>query len=84
MSHHCEKLKKEYYLSMNPNKIVEKKSLWKTITSFPSSKNVTSEPLTVADDDDLITHEQKVAYTLNDFFSDVVTYTSHKMLILYI
>ena len=60
VSHLCENLKKEYS-SMNLNKVVEKKSVSKTVRSFLSNENVSSEP------------KVKVAYTLNDFFPNLVT-----------
>ena len=44
---------------MNLKKVVEKKPLWKVIRLFISNKNVSSEPINFADDDDDLTHKQK-------------------------
>ena len=44
---------------MNLNKVVEKKYIWKTIRSFLSNENVSSESITLADDDNDLTHKQK-------------------------
>ena len=44
---------------MNLNKVVEKKYIWKTNRFFLSNENVSSEPITLADDDNDLTHQQK-------------------------
>ena len=44
---------------MNLNKVVEKKCIWKTIRSFLSNENVSSEPITLADDENDLTHQKK-------------------------
>ena len=54
-------------------RVVDSKSFWKAVKPFLSNKTVSSEKVTLIDDDDLITDEQKVANTLNDFFSSIVT-----------
>ena len=46
---------------MNLNKVAEKKKKnWKTIRSFFSNENVSSEPITLADDDNDLTDKQKL------------------------
>ena len=42
---------------MNLNKVAVKKSIWKTIRSFLSNENVSSEPITLADDDNDLSHK---------------------------
>ena len=58
---------------MNINKVVDNKSFWKIVKPFLSNKTISSEKITLIDDDELITDEQKVANSLNDFFSSIVT-----------
>ena len=66
-------VKKEYFLSLNVNEVINNKSFWKTVKPLLSSKTISSEKITLIDDDELITDEQKVANTLNDFFSGIAT-----------
>ena len=49
---------------MNMNKVVDK--------PFLSNKTISSEKITLIDDDELITDEKKVANTLNYFFFSTV------------
>ena len=58
---------------MNINKVVDNKSFWKIAKAFLSNKNISSENITLVDDGEFITDEQKVANTLNDLFSSIVT-----------
>ena len=58
---------------MNINKVEDNKSFWKIVKPFLSNKTIPSEKITLIDDDEPITDEQKVANTLNDFFSSIVT-----------
>ena len=62
------KAKKGYFSSLNVNKIVGNKSFCKTVNPILSNKTVFSEKITLVDDDELITDEQKAANTLNDSF----------------
>ena len=53
------------------------------VRPFLSNKTISSEKITLIDDDELIADEQKVANSFNDFFSSLVTiwtYLNHKML----
>ena len=67
------KAKKEYFSPSNTNKVVENKSFWKIVKPFLSNKTISSEKITIINDDELITDELKVANTLNDFFSSIIT-----------
>ena len=55
------------------NKVEDNKSFWNIVKPFLSNKTIPSEKITLIDDDELITSDQKVAKTLNDFFSSIVT-----------
>ena len=68
-----QKAKKEYFSSLNINKVVDNKSFWKIVKPFLSNKAISSEKITIIDEVELVTDEQKVANTLNDFFSSIVT-----------
>ena len=57
---------------MNISKVEDNKSFWKIVKPF-LSRTISSEKITFTDDDELITDEQKVSNTLNDFFSSIVT-----------
>ena len=65
------------------NIVVENKLFWEMVRPFLSNKTISSEKITLIDDDELIADEQKVANSFNDFFSSLVTiwtYLNHKML----
>ena len=68
-----QKAKKEYFSSLNINKVVDNKSFWKIVKPFLSNKAISSEKITIIVEVELVTDEQKVANTLNDFFSSIVT-----------
>ena len=67
------KAKKEYFSSLIINKVEDNKSFWKIVKPFLSNKTIPLEKITLIDDDELITNDQKVANTLNDFFSSIGT-----------
>ena len=49
------KAKKEYFSSLNINKVAENKSFWKIVKPFLSNKTISSQKITLIDDDELIT-----------------------------
>ena len=61
--HICEKLKKKKILILNINKVEANKSFWKIVKPFLSNKTISSEKITLIDDDEPITDEQKVVNT---------------------
>ena len=65
----CEKLKK----NISHHRIISNKSFRAIVKPFLSNKTISSEKIALTDDDELITDEQKVANSLNDFFSRIVT-----------
>ena len=68
-----QKAKKEFFSTSNINKVVDNKSFRAIVKPFLSNKTISSEKIALIDDDELITDEQKVANSLNDFFSSIVT-----------
>ena len=46
------KVKKEYFSSLNINKVEDNKSVWKIVKPFLSNKTVSSENITIIDDDE--------------------------------
>ena len=67
------KPKKQYFSSLNVNKIVDNKCFWQTVKLFFSNKTVSLKQITLIDDNELINDEQYVGNTLNDLFSSIVT-----------
>ena len=53
------KVEKEYFLSSNINEVVGNKYFWKTVKLFLSNKTISSKKITLTDDDEFITDEQK-------------------------
>ena len=60
---HMRKAKKKKILILNINKVEANKSFWKIVKPFLSNKTISSEKITLIDDDEPITDEQKVVNT---------------------
>ena len=66
------KTKREYYGNLNPALISDNKKFWKTVKPFFSDKVVTSENITLLENNDIYEDDEKVANIFNNFFSNVV------------
>ena len=66
------KTKREYYGNLNPALISDNKNFWKTVKPFFSDKVVTSENITLLENNDIYEDDEKVANIFNNFFSNVV------------
>ncbi len=62
------KEKKKYFSSLNMNNYTDNKKFWKTVKPLFSSCGVASQKITLVEDDRLITEDEEVAETFNNFF----------------
>ena len=62
----------EFYINTNEKVVIDNKTLLKTGKTFFSDKTMTQNKITRVDKRTLVTNEEKVAETLNTFFTEIV------------
>ena len=62
----------EFYINTNEKVVIDNKTLLKTAKTFVSDKTVTQNKITLVDKKTLVTNEEKVAETLNTFFTGII------------
>ena len=68
-----EKKKSKYFASLNIKDVTDNKKFWKTIKPCFSDKSKNSERIVLNENDEVVMEDDKVALTLNTFFSNIVT-----------
>ena len=72
----CSKLykreRKKYYSNLDIKNITDNKKFWKTMKPFFSEKGVFSQNITLVNNDSIISSDQEVCETLNNFFKSAV------------
>ena len=63
---------KDYYNNLDHKKLTDNKSFWRTVKSLFSDKNLSFSKITLIENELLLTDDEKISSTLNDFFSNVV------------
>ena len=66
------KIKKSYYENLQPSNISDNKKFWKTVKPLFSEKTMSSDKITLIENDLIISKDQEVAETFNSFFSNAV------------
>ena len=66
------KAKREYYANLNPSVISDNKKFWRTIKPLFSDKVTTSKSITLVENQDICSDNEKAALIFNAFFSNVV------------
>ena len=66
------KEKKKYYSNIDLKLLTDNKKFWKTVKPLFSEKHNISRKITLIDDDNIISDDNRVAETFNDFFSNAV------------
>ena len=64
--------KKDYYNSFNEKDVNDNRIFWKTVKPFLSNKKVSKEQILLAENDEIISEDSKIAESLNSFFSNIV------------
>ena len=67
------KKKSKYFANQNIKDIADNKKFWKIIKSCFSDKSKNSERIVLNENDEIVMEDDKVALTLNTFFSNIVT-----------
>ena len=72
----CRKLykreRKKYYSTLDIKNITDNKKFWKTMKPFFSEKGVFSQNITLVNKDSIISSDQEVCETLNNYFKSAV------------
>ena len=66
------RVKKNYYSNIDINKVNDNKKFWDTIKPCFSEKNITKKKITLIENDIIISGDEKVAETMNLFFSEYI------------
>ena len=66
------KERKVYYTKLNINNITDNRKFWKTMKPFFSDKGVNTSKITLIEDNQIISADDRVAETLNSFFDETV------------
>ena len=64
--------KKEYYGNVDPRKVADNRTFWKTVKPFLSNKSVENERIILVEKEEILTKDNSVAKVLNNFFSNIV------------
>ena len=67
------KVKKSFYMDLNPSIICDNKKFWKAVKPLFSSKVTTSQNITLIENNVIVDDDKLVSEIFNDFFSNVVT-----------
>ena len=66
--------KKEYYGNLDPRKIADNRTFWRTVKPFLSNKSVENEKIILVEKEEILTKDNSVAKVLNNFFSNIVSH----------
>ena len=66
------KTKKDFFNSLDVKKITDNKQFWKTVKPFFSNKFINNERITLIENDEVISDDQKIANTFSNFYASVV------------
>ena len=66
------KERRKHYSSLDISDVTDNKSFWTNIKPFFSDKGVSSQNITLVKNDSIISSNQEVSETLNNFFKSAV------------
>ena len=66
------KAKSDYYSNLNPCSITDNKKFWKTVKPLFSEKVMSTESITLVENDTICSNDSNVSQIFNQFFSNVV------------
>ena len=66
------KAKLDYYSNLNPRSITDNKKFWKTVKPLFSEKVLSTDSITIVENDTICTNDSNVAQIFNEFFSNAV------------
>ena len=64
--------KKEYYGNLDPRKVANNRTLWRTVRPFLSNKSVENEKIILVEKEEVLRKDNSVTKVLNNFFSNIV------------
>ena len=66
------KTKKDFYNSLDVKKVTDNKQFWKTVKPFFSNKTINNEKITLIENEEVISADQKIADIFSTFYASVV------------
>ena len=64
--------KKEYYGNLDPRKVVDNRTFWRTVKPFLSNKSLENEKIILVEKEEILTKDNSIAKVLNSLFSNIV------------
>ena len=65
------KTKKEYFNNLNIKQVSDNKLFWKSVKPFFSDKGSNSSKITLVTENNIISDEEEIANTMNNYFINV-------------
>ena len=65
------KVKKQYFLNLEPKLITDNKNFWKSIKSLFSDKITVKKIINLTENGEILSSDTDIADTFNDYFSNV-------------
>ena len=69
----CKKQRKKFYNNIDLKLFTDNKKFWKNVNPLFSDKCTTQSNITLVENDQIVTDDEQLANTFNDFFKDAVT-----------
>ena len=66
------RIKRTYYSNLNINKVTDNKTFWKTVKPCFSDKINTNEQITLIEDNEIISDDQKISNIMVEYFNNIV------------
>ena len=67
------KSKREFYGSLNVKNLCDSKKFWGVVKPVLSNKVMSSEKITLVENDDILENDKRTATVFNNFFSNIIT-----------
>ena len=64
--------KKEYYRNLDPRKVADNRTFWRTVKPFLFNKSVENQKIILVEKEEILIKDNSVAKVLNNFFSNIV------------
>ena len=66
------KTKKEYFSNLNEKDLTDNKKFWKIVKPFLSNKNISTEKITLVENEEVVDSDEKASEMFNTFFTNIV------------
>ena len=67
------KTKKEYFSNLNENDLTDNKKFWKIVKPYISNKQISTEKITLVENEEVVDSDEKASEIFNTFFTNAVS-----------